>query len=93
MKQFGKILKFELKGYLKNKIFIGITIFLVAAIAVAMFFPNILSLLKSEDGGATDPTDLPVMLVYAEDETLSAVVKEYFTESFTEYEVTLADGT
>ena len=93
MKQFGKILKFELKGYLKNKIFIGITIFLVAAIAVAMFFPNILSLLKSEDGGTTDPTDLPVMLVYAEDETLSAVVKEYFTESFTEYEVTLADGT
>lgn len=93
MKQFGKILKFELKGYLKNKIFIGITIFLVAAIAVAMFFPNILSLLKSEDGGTTDPTDLPVMLVYAEDETLSAVVKEYFTESFTEYEVTLANGT
>ena len=93
MKQFGKILKFELKGYLKNKIFIGITIFLVAAIAVAMFFPNILSLLKSEDGGTTDPTDFPVMLVYAEDETLSAVVKEYFTESFTEYEVTLANGT
>ena len=93
MKQFGKILKFELKGYLKNKIFVGITIFLVVAIAVAMFFPNILSLFKSEDGGTTDPTDLPVMLVYAEDETLSGVVKEYFTESFTAYNVTVASGT
>ena len=29
MKQFGKILKFELKGYLKNKVFVGVTIFLV----------------------------------------------------------------
>ena len=93
MKQFGKILKFELKGYLKNKIFVGITIFLVVAIAVAMFFPNILSLFKSEDGGTTDPTDLPVMLVYAEDETLSGVVKEYFTESFTAYNVMVASGT
>lgn len=41
MKQFGKILKFELKGYLKNKVFVGVTIFLVVAIAVAMFIPNI----------------------------------------------------
>ena len=43
MKQFGKILKFELKGYLKNKIFVGITVFLFIAIAVVMFIPNILS--------------------------------------------------
>lgn len=40
MKQFGKILKFELKGYLKNKVFVGVTIFLVVAIAVAMFIPE-----------------------------------------------------
>ena len=32
MNQFGKILKFELKGYLRNKIFVGFTIFLVALI-------------------------------------------------------------
>ena len=29
MKQFGKILKFELKYFFRNKIFVGITIFLV----------------------------------------------------------------
>lgn len=39
MKQFGKILKFELKYYFKNKIFVGVTIFLVLAIAAVMFFP------------------------------------------------------
>ena len=49
MKQFGKILKFELVGFLKNKVFIGITIFLVIAIIVAMFIPNIVSLFESDD--------------------------------------------
>lgn len=92
MKQFGKILKFELKGYLKNKVFTGVTIFLVVAIAVAMFIPNIISALKSET--TTPPTaELPVMLVYAEDETLSKTVKEYFAQAFTGYNVKVADGT
>ena len=93
MKQFGKILKFELKGYLKNKAFVGITIFLVVAIAIAMFIPNIVSAFKSDDEGTTDQTKLPVMLVYAEDESLSGLVKEYFTGAFTGYNVTVADGT
>ena len=93
MKQFGKILKFELKGYLKNKVFVGITIFLVVAIAVAMFIPNIVSAFKSDDDGTTNPTDLPVMLVYSEDESLLGLVKEYFTGAFAGYNVNVADGT
>ena len=28
MKQFGKILKFELKNYMKNKVFVGVTVLL-----------------------------------------------------------------
>lgn len=93
MKQFGKILKFELNGYLKNKIFVGITIFLVVAIAIVMFIPNIIAAL-SADGDSTDiaPADLPVMLVYAEDDALSGLVKEYFTQAFTDYDVTVAIG-
>lgn len=90
MKQFGKILKFELKGYLKNKAFVGITVFLVAAIVIVMFIPNILSVFQSDDEGTAD---LPVMLVYAEDETLSGLVKDYFSEAFPDYSVTAADGT
>ena len=93
MKQFRKILKFELSGYLKNKAFVGITIFLVAAIAVAMFIPNIISAFKPDDEGPVTPTALPVMLVWAEDSSLSGLVKDYFTEVFPGYKVTAAEGT
>lgn len=92
MKQFGKILKFELKGYLRNKIFVGITIFLVIAIAVVMFIPNIISAFKSDNEAVDNTGELPVMLIYSEDESLSAIIKEYFGNSFTDYNVKLADG-
>ena len=92
MKQFGKILKFELKGYLRNKIFVGFTIFLVALIAVVMFIPNIIAAFESDDVGDTTPADLPTMLVYAEDENLSAIVKEYFGNAFVDYNVKVAEG-
>lgn len=93
MKQFGKILKFELNGYFKNKIFVGVTIFLVMAIAVAMFIPNISNLFKTNDSDDDYSADLPVMLVYAEDSELSSLVKQYFSEAFTEYNVAVANGT
>lgn len=48
MKQFGKILKFELKYYLKNKVFVGVTIFLVLLIAAVMFFPRISAMFEKE---------------------------------------------
>ena len=92
MNQFGKILKFELKGYLRNKVFVGITVFLVIAIAVVMFIPNLISLFSSDDGAATDPAELPVMLVHAEDGALAGMVKEYFEASFPDYNVTVAEG-
>ena len=92
MKQFGKILKFELKGYLKNKVFVGITIFLVVAIAVVMFIPNIIAAFESNNEDDITPTDLPTMLVYAEDDNLSATVKEYFGNAFVEYNVKVAKG-
>ncbi|MBQ7387249.1 MAG: ABC transporter permease [Clostridia bacterium] len=92
MNQFGKILKFELKGYLRNKTFVGITIFLMVAIAVVMFIPNIIAAFGSDDEGSLSTTELPVMLIYAEDENLSAIVKEYFTGAFTDYNVKVAEG-
>ncbi|MBO5315094.1 MAG: ABC transporter permease [Clostridia bacterium] len=92
MKQFGKILKFELKGYLKNKMFVGIMIFLVVAIAIVMFIPNIIALFKSGDEGDVTPTDLPTMLIFAEDEKLSNIAKEYFESAFINYNVKVAEG-
>ena len=89
MKQFGKILKFELKSYLQNKIFVGITLFLVVVLAVVMFFPRFL------DGVETDePTDVtedrPVMLIVSSDEAFATVLRDGFASAFTEYEVQLS---
>jgi ABC-2 type transport system permease protein len=91
MKQFLKILKFELKGYLKNKIFVGVTLFLAIAIAVCMFIPNFLALFENDEQGEPS-TDLPVMLIYSEDDDLSSLVTAYFSEAFTDYQVKKADG-
>ena len=92
MKQFSKILKFELMGYLRNKVFVGITVFLVATIAIVMFIPNIIMAFESGEADDTAPTDLPVMLIYAEDESLSATVKEYFGAAFLGYDVRVSEG-
>ena len=91
MKQFGKILKFELKNYAKNKAFVGITIFLMVAIAVVMFFPRITALFKSGDTSDTTE-DLSVMLVKADDPTQADMVKEIFAAAFTDYNVQITDA-
>lgn len=90
MRQFGKILKFELNGYLRNKLFVGITLFLVIAIAVTMFIPNIISFFKSNDV-VDDNTELPTMLISSEDEGLTALVRQYFENVFTGYKIEVAD--
>ena len=91
MKQFGKILKFELKYYLKNKVFVGVTIFLVLLIAAVMFFPRISAMF--EKGDVTDtPTDLPVMLVKADDPAQAEMVRETFAAAFTGYDVQSTDA-
>ena len=91
MQQFKKILSFELRGYLKNKVFVGITVFLVIAITVIMFFPNIAALFETDD--AADPIgDRPVMLIYAEDSQLSLAVKQAFDAAFPGYLVKTAEG-
>ena len=91
MKQFGKILKFELKGYLRNKMFVGITIFLVVGIVIAMFIPNIISMVQKNDS-AVEAGDRPIMLIHSEDEDLSSIVKEYFGNAFAGYNVKIAEG-
>ncbi|MCM1486211.1 MAG: ABC transporter permease, partial [Faecalibacterium sp.] len=78
MKQFVKILKFEFKGYLNNKIFVGITAFMVAAIMITMFFPRIM---KSFESDENINTDLPVMLVSANDENIQ-MMEGIFEEAF-----------
>ncbi len=91
MKQFGKILKFELKYYFKNKVFIGVTAFLMVLIAVVMFFPRIISSFEMGDNSADTPADLSVMLVKADDTTQADMVRETFAASFTDYDVQITE--
>lgn len=92
MKQFGKIFKFEFMGYLRNKVFIGITIFFVIAISVAMFIPNIIAFFSSDAPDSTDEP-LPVMLIAADTEGLADAVAPAFASVFGGYEVKVAkDG-
>lgn len=86
MKQFGKILRFELKSYIKNKAFVGVTVFLMVLIAVVMFLPRIISLFQAGDSVA-DPGTLPVMLVKAEDPEQAELVRQSFASAFVGYDV------
>lgn len=90
MKQFGKILKFELKYFFKNKIFVGITIFLVLLIAIVMFFPRLMALTDTESSSEA-AADLPIMLIKADDPSQADMVKEIFAASFTDYSVQIAN--
>lgn len=97
MRQFGKILKFELKNYFTNKVFVGVTLFLAVAIAVVMFFPRIMdsfqqmnSFQQEESNTTTDiNTDLSLMLIAGE---YGAEVYQTFSEAFVNYEVELDEG-
>lgn len=90
MKQFGKILKFELKNYLVNKVFVGITIFLVVLISIIMFFPRILEFVDNGED-TTKTEELPVMLIVSDKEEYSDTIYEAFSASFKDYKVKITD--
>ena len=90
MRQFGKILSFELKNYLKNKAFVGVTVFLVVAIVLVMFIPRIFTVCQPDDSDI-GTEGLPVLLVKADDPARANVVYETFKAVFTDYDVHLTD--
>ena len=104
MKQFGKILKFELKYYLKNKVFVGVTVFLVLLIAAVMFFPRITAMFEEDNtvdvgdvgdveiGEEQNQEDLPVMLIKAEKAELAEMVRETFAAAFSGYNVQITES-
>lgn len=92
MKQFGKIFKFEIKHYFKNKIFIGVTVFLMVLIAIIMFFPRITAMFETGGSSVDTPDNLPGMLVKLDDPEQSEIVQETFTASFPDYDVQITDA-
>ena len=90
MKQFGKILKFELTYYMKNKIFIGTTLLLVLVIAAVMCWPMYSGLFQKDE--TTDPADLPVMLVASQPGEDAALIENAFHQAFPGYVVRVSDA-
>ena len=92
MKQFGTILKFELKNYFTNKVFVGITVFLVAVIAVVMFFPRVIEVVDSSDAEDVSASEnLPTMLILSDTDENSEAVRAAFSSAFADYDVKIAD--
>jgi ABC-2 type transport system permease protein len=91
MKQFGIILQFELKYYFKNKVFVGVTIFLMLLLAGIMFFPRIRA---GFEGGeeAVDTGERSIMLVAADSASDAALIEESFSAAFPGYEVQIFEG-
>ena len=87
MKQFKTILFFELNNFIKSKAFVGVTLFLVIALAVVMFIPRVFS--DSDDGIDTDTNteNAPIMAIVADDKDLSEMYSLSFAQAFTDYNV------
>ncbi len=93
MKQFGKILKFELKNYLKNKTFVGVTVLLVAVIAIVMFMPRVFEQFGGSDkDDKTADEEKAVMLIVGDNKEDGNLVKEAFSKAFSDYRVKLVDN-
>ena len=90
VKQFKKIFSFELKYYLKNKVFVGVTLFLVLLIAGVMFFPRISEAFSS--GETEETTEKEVMLIKATDEASEEVSLQVFSSLFEDYNVQVFSG-
>lgn len=88
MKQFCKILKFELKSYLTNKVFLGVTLFSIAAIICVLFFPLISESFKSD---TVKDDNLPVMLVCCDNQEEKSLINEAFSSAFSDYSVEFID--
>lgn len=53
MKQFWNIFKFEFASYLKNKMFVGVTLFLIIAVGVVLSIPRVTSLIRPKGSSQT----------------------------------------
>ena len=86
MSRFRTVFGFELSSYLKNKVIIGVTVFLVLASAIMLSFPRF-----TQGGGSGtdtgDSADRPVMLIIAGGEEDTARMREVFAGVFPGYDV------
>ena len=86
MRQFRTILGFELQNYFKNKIFVGVTIIIMLAVAGVMFYPRVASFFTQ--GNEAGQGDRPIMLVATDlSELPTSTTEAVFRRSFPHYQI------
>ena len=86
MRQFRTILGFELQNYFKNKIFVGVTIIIMLAVAGVMFYPRVASLFTHDNEAGRG--DRPIMLVATDSSELpTSTTEAVFRRSFPHYQI------
>lgn len=89
MRQFRTILSFELKNYFKNKVFVGTTVFIVVALAVVMFLPNLMGFFGSMGGDQGESSQESVLLVSAPSQEMGDAIVQVLSTAFPDQQVTL----
>ena len=89
MKQFLTVFKFEIKSYLKNKAYIGLTVALVIIIAGVIFFPQIKGLFSGDESTENDKSTVVFSGVSQEEQNyMSSVLGEMFPDNEIAFEDT-----
>lgn len=90
MKQFFTIFKFELSGYLKNKIFTGLTVILILVMAAVLFFPRF-SQSKTPDADSIGTSYASKMLLQESTETDASLLAQCIKQQLGDIEITVSD--
>lgn len=82
MKQFFTVFKFEIRAYLKNKAYIGLTAALVIVIAGVIFFPQIMELFSGDSSTENDKSTVVFSGVSQEEQSyMNSVLGEMFPDN------------
>lgn len=89
MKQFLTVFKFEIRAYLKNKAYIGLTAALVLIIAAVIFFPQIKGLFS---GGGDSENDKSAVVVSGVSQNDMEYMDSALGEMFPDNEIIFKDA-
>lgn len=89
MRQFLKVFKFEFKQYLKNKVFVGVTLFIVLVSALVTFVPALLTQIDLGDEKTEKTPEVMLLKVFGEEK--SEAYKKTFEKMFDDYKIELTN--
>ena len=93
MKQFLSILRFEYSGYIKNKVFMGITISIVLILAILLSLPRLTALFESDDSSEPTSSSSGELILIRDETGAGDMSLSYLSPVFPEDTLELTDMT